>query len=131
MTRSEAVKIRAALIGTTDALASTVPGVFPSLTYSGELIPYKTRIRWTDGCLYVAQYDTYDREDTDPAHDANGWTKVDYKDGYRYIPASMTTATMFSAGEYGWWDGALYKSLINNNSWTPTAYPAGWEAVNA
>ena len=129
MTRKEAENIRNALVGTTDALASTVPKIFPMLTYSGKLIPYKTRIKWTDGYLYVAQYDTYDREDTDPAHDTNGWFKLDYKDGYRVIPAAMTTATLFGKYEFGWWQGVLYKSLIANNSWTPTDYPSGWEEV--
>ena len=129
MTRKEAENIRNALVGTTDALASTVPKIFPVLTYSGKLIPYKTRIKWTDGYLYVAQYDTYDREDTDPAHDANGWAKLEYRDGYRFIPVAMTTATMFKAGERGWWNGRLYESLIDNNSWTPVGYPAGWKII--
>ena len=29
----------------------------------------------------------------------------------------------------GWWSDTLYKSVIDNNVWTPVAYPAGWEAV--
>lgn len=104
-------------------------GIFPTLSYSGQLVPYKTIIRWTDGYLYIAQYDTYDRQDTDPAHDTNGWFKLDYIDGYRVIPASMTTATLFSKDECGWWNGVLYRSKIDNNSWTPDGYAAGWEEI--
>lgn len=26
-------------------------------------------------------------------------------------------------------DGSIYKSLIDNNVWEPTSYPAGWEIV--
>lgn len=77
----------------------------------------------------MAQYDTYDREDTDPDHDTNGWAKLEYKDGYRFIPDTMTTATMFSLGERGWYRDVLYESLIDNNSWAPVDYPAGWKTV--
>ena len=110
--------------------AAEVPGIYPGFTYDGSLIPYKTIRLWTDGKLYIAQYDTYDREDTDPAHDTNGWFKLDYKQGYRIIPETMTTATMFHKDERGWWRDVLYQSLIDNNSWNPSAYPAGWEVVD-
>ena len=28
-------------------------------------------------------------------------------------------------------DGAVYRSLIDNNTWSPTEYPSGWEKVEA
>ena len=28
------------------------------------------------------------------------------------------------------YNGTVYRSLIDNNVWSPTAYPAGWEIVN-
>lgn len=27
-------------------------------------------------------------------------------------------------------DGKVYESLINNNIWSPAAYPAGWQEIN-
>ena len=37
----------------------------------------------------------------------------------------------YALGECGWWGDVLYRSTIASNVWTPEAYPAGWEAVNA
>jgi hypothetical protein len=113
----------------TDAIASQVPTLYNGFTYDGALIKAKTRRLWTDGYLYCAQYDTYDREDTDPAHDTNGWVKLAFHNGYRDIPEIMTTSTMFAKDEIGWYKDKFYKSKINNNSWTPEVYAAGWEEI--
>ena len=109
----------------TDATASKVPSIYPALAYAGALIKAGTRIRWGDR-LYSAQYDTWDRQDTDPEHDANGWAVLAFHSGYRDIPDTMTTSNMFGKGEIGWRADKFWLSLIDNNSWTPEAYPAGW-----
>ena len=114
----------------TDATASKVPELYPTLTYTGALIKAGTRIRWGTG-LRIAAYDTYDRQDTDPDHDTNGWTVLSYTDGYRNIPDVMYTTNMFKKDEIGWRGGKLWKSLIDSNSWTPEAYPAGWAEYTA
>jgi hypothetical protein len=31
--------------------------------------------------------------------------------------------------DYVIFENAIYKSLIDNNSWSPADYPAGWEIV--
>ena len=43
------------------------------------------------------------------------------------IPETITSGTAFMKDEYGWWGDVLYVSLIDNNVWTPDAYPSGWE----
>lgn len=35
----------------------------------------------------------------------------------------------YQTGDTVMFNGTAYKSLINNNVWSPAAYPAGWEAV--
>jgi hypothetical protein len=112
----------------TDATASKVPSLYPTLTKSGALIKAGTRIRWGDA-LKIAAYDTYDREDTDPDHDTNGWTALSYHSGYRDIPDTMSTTNMFKKDEIGWRGGKFWQSLIDNNSWTPEAYAQGWKEV--
>jgi hypothetical protein len=133
ITRAQALRIREwierFLASCTDAEASEVPVLYPALKYDGALIPYKSR-RQFGGKLYIAQYDTYDYEHYDPAHDTNGWAELMYREGHRIIPETMTTATMFAKNELGWWGDTLYRSKIDNNSWTPTAYPDGWEVVS-
>lgn len=50
-----------------------------------------------------------------------------YKDGYRIIPDVITVGQHFSKGELGWWGETLYRSIIDNNVWTPDKYPDAWE----
>ena len=123
-------KIDILAVSATDATASLVPDLYPTLSQSGSLIKAGTRINW-NGQLKIAAYDTYDRQDTDPDHDTNGWTVLAYTDGYRNIPDVMYTTNMFKKDEIGWRGGKLWKSLIDNNSWTPEAYPAGWAEYTA
>lgn len=35
----------------------------------------------------------------------------------------------YQTGDIVDYNGTLYKSLIDNNTWSPEAYPAGWEIV--
>ena len=52
-----------------------------------------------------------------------------YKNGARIIPATITAGLAFSKGERGYWGDVLYESLLDNNVWTPEAYPDGWKKV--
>ena len=36
----------------------------------------------------------------------------------------------YQAGDKVKFNGNIYESLINNNSWSPTAYPQGWKQIN-
>ena len=55
------------------------------------------------------------------------WEDILYKEGHRIIPDTITVGTAFSFGEYGWWKDTLYKSVLDNNVWTPEQNPSGWE----
>lgn len=48
-----------------------------------------------------------------------------------YFPPQGTRG-LYKTGEVMvWTDGLVYRSTIDNNSWTPETLPRGWEAVNA
>jgi hypothetical protein len=36
----------------------------------------------------------------------------------------------YSIGDRVMFNGVVYESVINNNVWSPAAYPAGWKEVN-
>lgn len=57
------------------------------------------------------------------------WEDIQYREGYRIIPYTITAGTAFAKGECGWRRDVLYKSLIDANVYTPEQYPAGWEVV--
>lgn len=111
-----------------DALASRVPQVYGSLKGDGRLVKAGTRVNH-NGQLYRARVDLWDTKENNPENAPTLWEMILYKNGIRIIPDTITAEHPFASGEYGWWEGALYKSTIDNNVWTPTANPSGWELI--
>lgn len=121
--------IEAAATSLDDASASTAAELFPSLKQDGSLIPVGTRINW-HGTIIRAANDLWDRVDSDPDHAPELWEDIQYREGYRIIPDTITAGTAFAKGECGWWGDVLYRSIYDGaNVWTPEAYPDGWEVV--
>ena len=115
-----------ALPAVPDKDASGCVDLYPTLKQDGKLIKVGTRINW-GGWLKQATVDLWDTEANDPDHAPTLWVKIQYKDGARVIPDVISAAEAFDKDELGWWDGAIYKSLIAANVYTPDAYPQGWE----
>lgn len=112
-----------------DASASKVVAIYPKLKGNGALVHAGTRINW-NGVLKRAAVDLWDTEENNPDNAPNLWENINYKNGYREIPESITAGLAFAKDECGWWtDGILYRSTIDNNVWNPDQYAAGWEAV--
>ena len=111
-----------------DKTASTASTLFPRLKQDGSLVRYGTRINW-NGELKRASVDLWDTLENDPDHAATLWEDIDYKDGYRIIPETITAGTAFALDECGWWNGVLYRSKLAANTYTPDQYPRGWELV--
>ena len=129
MTRAEAIKFRAvmeqAAVSLDDGVASTAPDMFPRLKGNGELVKAGTRINH-NGAIKRAAVDLWDTAENSPDKAPILWEDLNYREGYRIIPETITAGTAFALNELGWWGGTLYKSLLDNNVWTPEAYPAGW-----
>ena len=64
-----------------------------------------------------------------PDNAPNLWADIDYIDGYRIIPETITVTTAFAEGECGWWDGVLYRSKVGGNVYNPDVYPENWEVT--
>lgn len=130
MKRTEALRIRSvieqAVTSLDDARASEAPTLFPGMKYDGMLIKAGTRICW-NGTIKRASVDLWDTESNNPDNAPTLWEDIQYKDGWRYIPETITAGTAFALGECGWWAGELYRSLMDANVYTPEQYPAGWE----
>lgn len=111
-----------------DKEASKTPELFGKLNENGELIKAGTRINWS-GTLKRASVDLWDTKENNPDNAPTLWEDIEYKNGIRIIPEVITVGTAFSKDELGYWKDTLYKSLIDNNVWTPEANPSGWELV--
>ena len=111
-----------------DAKASTAPEMFPKMQYNGKLIPAKTRINW-NGKLKRSAVDVWDMESNNPDNAPTLWEDIEYKDGFRIIPETITATLAFAMDEYGWWKDKLYRSKVNGNCYNPDVYPDNWEEV--
>lgn len=114
-----------------DQTASEGVQLFPSLKKDGSLVKAGTRINWK-GRLMRAAVDLWDRPENNPDSAPALWEEINYRNGYRVIPETITEGTAFVKGERGWWGDVLYESVYDGkNVWTPEQYPAGWEAAEA
>lgn len=132
MTRDEAMRIRAiveqAAASLDDRTASEGAALFPRLKQDGSLIKAGTRINW-GGAVKRAAVDLWDRAENSPDAAPALWSDIDYRDGVRIIPETITAAQAFAKGELGWWDGHVYKSGMDGNVWVPSTPGAMWELV--
>ena len=132
MTRAEALKLRAiveqAVASLDDKTASEAPTLFPRLKQDGSLVRTGTRI-CHNGEIKKAAVDLWDTADNSPDNAPTLWETLDYKDGYRIIPETITVTTAFAKGERGWWNGKLYESKVGSNVYTPEQYADNWMEV--
>lgn len=132
MKRAEAIYLRSiveqAASSLDDKTASTAATLFPRLKADGSLVSAGTRINW-NGTIKKAAVDLWDTAENNPDNAPSLWENIQYKDGYRIIPDTITVTTAFAKDECGWWDGVLHRSLMDANVYTPAAYPQGWEVV--
>ena len=130
MKRSEAIYLRSIVeqeaTSLDDKVASTAATLFPRLKENGELVKAGFRINW-NGTVKKAAVDLWDTKENNPNNAPSLWADLDYRDGYRIIPETITVTTAFAKDEQGWWDGVLYRSLLDANVYTPAVYPDGWE----
>ena len=130
MTRMEAIRLRSvaehAAASLDDKTASTAPVLFRRLRQDGALVSAGTRINW-NGTIKRAAVDLWDTAENTPDAAPALWEDIGYREGYRIIPETITAGASFARDELGWWDGTLYRSLLDANVWTPDANPSGWE----
>jgi hypothetical protein len=126
--RSQRKAVLVAVPSLDDKVASTAAELFPKLREDDSLIKAGTRINW-NGVLKRAAVDLWDRPENNPDNAPTLWEDLEYREGYRIIPDTITAGLAFAKDELGWREDVLYKSLIDANVWTPEAYPSGWEIV--
>ena len=120
--------IEQAMQSVEDDTASTAVTLFPRLNGDGALVKAGTRINW-NGTVKRAAVDLWDTAENNPDNAPTLWEDLDYKDGYRIIPETITVTTAFAKDECGWWGDVLYRSRVAANVYTPAQYPDNWERV--
>lgn len=117
-----------AVLSLDDQDASRTPELFDKLAENGALVKVGTRVNWK-GQLKRAAVDLWDTAENNPDNAPALWEDINYRDGIRIIPEVITVGLAFSKDELGWWGDTLYKSLVDNNVYTPEAHAPNWEPV--
>ena len=133
ITRAKALQIRALAMDSAveldDVKASSLPELFPRLKGDGALVSAGTRINW-NGVIRKAAVDLWDTAENNPDNAPALWVDIQYVNGYRVIPETVTAATAFAKGEQGWWKDAAYESVFDGqNVWNPEQFAAGWNKL--
>ena len=120
--------IEGAIMSVDDKTSSEAVELLPQMKYDGSLIAAGTRINY-NGVVKKATVDLWDTASNNPDNASTLWENIQYRDGYRIIPAVLTVTTAFAKGEIGWWNDELYKSLVDANVYTPSGYALNWEKL--
>ena len=87
------------------------------------------RVRY-ENILYRCLQPHNSQESWTPIAAASLWAKVLIPDP-EVIPdwEQPDSTNAYQIGDKVKFEGKTYESLINNNIWSPTAYPAGWKEI--
>ena len=80
--------------------------------------------------LYKALQSHRSQSDWRPSVTPSLFVEVEKPGEIREITDPIPAEYPFMKGELGRWKDNIYESNIDNNVWTPDAYPAGWTLTN-
>lgn len=80
--------------------------------------------------LYKALQSHHSQSDWRPSVTPSLFVEVEKPGEIREITEPIPTEYPFMKGELGRWKDHIYESDIDNNVWTPDAYPDGWTLKN-
>lgn len=111
-----------------DADALEMPTMFPKWL-PGTSYTKGTRVRY-NGILYTVLSDHTSQSDWTPEAAPSLFAKVLIPDE-NVIPEweQPGSTNPYMKGDKVMYNGSTYESLIDNNVWSPDAYPAGWKIV--
>ena len=109
-----------------------IPSVFPSYAVG---VKYKTKDLFSYGVnevgdpqLYQVLQDHTSAEEWTPDTANSLYKAVGVtEDGYAEWVQPLGASDAYNTGDIVSYNGVLYRSLIDGNTWAPDAYPAGWE----
>lgn len=131
MKRSEAKKLRNAIVTSSKSLAGdmalTVPKLF-DVWKSGESLAVGTRRNYNGQLYKVIQAHTT-QADWTPDITPELWKVVQPEGVIADFVQPTGAHDAYMTGEKVNFEGSIYESLIDNNVYSPTAYPQGWKKL--
>ena len=120
--------IEKAAISLSDEDALEATNLFPNWTSDQEYTADE-RVRY-EGILYRCLQSHTSQDAWTPDAAPSLWAKVLIPDS-NVIPEweQPDSTNPYMTGDKVMFEGTAYESLIDNNIWSPTAYPSGWRAI--
>jgi len=121
--------IEKAAASLTDEDALEAVNLFP--TWSGQTHEYlKDERVLYNSILYKCLQDHVSQTNWNPETATSLWAKVLIPD-VNVIPEweQPDSTNAYMVGDKVTFEGHIYESAINNNIWSPSAYPAGWTLI--
>lgn len=116
---------QAELAGIEDEVAYYIPDVFAA--WSGNGVEYKKGDRVVyNGVLYKVLQAHTSQSTWTPTDAPSLFVKVIVQEGEILEWEQPTAENAYKKGDRVRYNGKVYESLIDNNVWSPEAYPAGW-----
>ena len=118
------------LMSISDDVALKIPDVFPS--WSDDGVEYKKDTKLTyNGVLYKVLQDHTSQASWTPDAAPSLFAKVLVSDdGTPQEWQQPDSTNAYTTGDRVTFEGHIYESLIDNNVWSPSAYPQGWKLIN-
>lgn len=135
ISKEKAKKLRAVIeqavsaLGLEDAAALDCAELFPAWE-TGKEYAAETRVQY-GGKLYRCISAHTSQADWSPSAAVSLWSEVtvDPLSGYDEWKQPTGAHDAYSTGDKVVYNGALYESLVDGNTWPPETYPAGWKLV--
>ena len=118
------------LMSISDDVALKIPDVFP--VWSSDGVEYKKDTKLTyNGILYKVLQDHTSQVSWMPDVAPSLFAKVLVSDdGTPQEWQQPDSTNAYMTGDRVTFEGHVYESLIDNNVWSPSAYPQGWKLIN-
>lgn len=112
-----------------DDVALLIPEVYP--VWSGNSVEYKKDMRVTyNGILYKVLQNHTSQETWTPTSAPSLFAKVLTSTTGEILEWEQPSSTNpYMKGDKVKFNGKIYESVIDNNVWSPEAYPQGWKEV--
>lgn len=129
LARKLRVYIEKAAISLSDEDAIEAVNLFPNWN-DDEAYEVGQRVQY-NGTLYKCLQAHTSQSAWTPTDAPSLWAKVLIPDE-NVIPEweQPDSTNPYMIGDKVMFEGQVYESVINNNIWSPAAYPAGWQLVN-
>ena len=117
------------LMSISDEVAEKIPEVFPTWDGNGKEYKKDDRVQY-NSVLYKVLQDHTSQSTWTPTDAPSLFAKVlTSTDGEPQEWEQPDSTNAYMKGDKVIFNGKVYESLVDNNVWSPEAYPDGWEEV--